>query len=82
MQFRNFVLVLIFINLQTPNSCVVEKVGLTISFVFKEKYSFLRIAYVVFQVKTERRTLGDHYPVIAAARVNLARFIKYKQKGH
>ena len=29
MQFRNFVLVLIFINLQTPNSCVVEKVRLT-----------------------------------------------------
>ncbi|KAM7444782.1 hypothetical protein ABFA07_006579 [Porites harrisoni] len=34
------------------------------------------------RVKTERRTLGDHYPVIDAARVNLARFIKYKQKGH
>ena len=51
-------------------------------FVFKEKYSFLRIAFVVFQVKAERRTLGDHYPVIDAARVNLARFIKYKQKGH
>ena len=81
MQFRNFVLFLIFINLQTPNSRVVEKVRLT-KLCFKEKYSLLRITFVVFQVKTERRTLGDHFPVIEAARVNLARFIKYKQKGH
>lgn len=34
------------------------------------------------RIKTERRTLGDHFPVIDAARVNLTRFIKYKFKGH
>lgn len=34
------------------------------------------------RIKTERRTLGDHFPVIDAARVNLTRFIKYKLKGH
>ena len=34
------------------------------------------------QIKSERRTLGDHFPVVDAARVNLTRFIKYKMKGH
>lgn len=34
------------------------------------------------RIKTERRTLGDHFPVVDAARVNLTRFIKYKMKGH
>lgn len=34
------------------------------------------------RIKTERRTLGEHYPVIDAARINLTRFIKYKMKGH
>lgn len=34
------------------------------------------------RIKSERRTLGDHFPVVDAARVNLTRFIKYKMKGH
>lgn len=34
------------------------------------------------RMKNEKRTLGEHYPVVDAARVNLTRFIKYKMKGH
>ncbi|XP_031565135.1 HEAT repeat-containing protein 3-like [Actinia tenebrosa] len=34
------------------------------------------------RIKSERRTLGDHYPVVDAARTNLSRFLKYKAKGH
>ena len=81
MQFRNFDLVLIFINLQTPNSCVVEKVRLT-KLCFQREVLFSKNRICCFSGKKLTRNLGDHYPVIDAARVNLARFIKYKQKGH
>ncbi|KAK3707980.1 hypothetical protein QZH41_010746, partial [Actinostola sp. cb2023] len=33
-------------------------------------------------VKSEKRSLGDNYPVVDAARTNLSRFLKYKAKGH
>ncbi|KAK3755936.1 hypothetical protein QZH41_020472 [Actinostola sp. cb2023] len=34
------------------------------------------------RVKSEKRSLGDNYPVVDAARTNLSRFLKYKAKGH
>ncbi|KXJ13577.1 HEAT repeat-containing protein 3 [Exaiptasia diaphana] len=34
------------------------------------------------RVKSEKRSLGDHYPVVEASKTNLTRFIKYKSKGH
>ena len=34
----------------------------------------------MFQMKKEKKTLGEHLPIVSTARDNLVRFIQYKQK--
>ena len=68
-RFNSFVEVILWLRPDTAGKI------LTIC-LFLKNFSFL------LQIKSERRTLGDHFPVVDAARVNLTRFIKYKLKGH